>query len=263
MFIAIPSLDKNFTSTLFVPASHFEDLDAHPKKLVPYFQEHFPGVVPDLISEEDLKNQYKTNPHLPLISIKCTPYHYDSSVVILGDAAHAMVPFYGQGMNAGLEDVRVLYEHLDTHVPQVISSNEDRTKARAAALQAYTTERHPDAVTINDLALRNFKEMNHDVTSPLYRLRKTIEETLNDRFPGLEWATQYSRTLILHLPLLPHPVLGPHQLLLTPAPNDPNDHSDQKHRGENTRDYDARDRAGAQAATLLAAAAAATLLLFC
>jgi len=193
MFIAIPSLDKSFTSTLFIPASHFEDLDTHPEKLVPYFQEHFPGVVPDLIPENELKKQYKENPHLPLISIKCTPYHYTSSAVILGDAAHAMVPFYGQGMNAGLEDVRVLYEHLDAHTPQVLSSNSARTQARAAALQTYTAERHPDASAINDLALRNYREMSHDVSSPLYLLRKRIEETLNDRFPSLGWATQYSR----------------------------------------------------------------------
>jgi len=113
MFIAIPSLDKSFTSTLFLPESKFKALDANPKGLTAFFQEHFPGVVPELISKEDIYQQYTENLHLPLISIKCQPYHYGSSVVITGDAAHAMVPFYGQGMNAGLEDVRVLYDHLD------------------------------------------------------------------------------------------------------------------------------------------------------
>jgi kynurenine 3-monooxygenase len=192
MFIAIPSLDKSFTSTLFLPESRFKQLDARPDSLIPFFQENFPGVVPDLISEADIIHQYNENPHLPLISIKCKPYHYNSSVVILGDAAHAMVPFYGQGMNAGLEDVRVLYDHLDKH----ISPNSPKgslNELRAQALSEYTNDRHPDASTINDLALRNYQEMRSDVRSPVYLLRKFVEERLYAYFPSLGWATQYSR----------------------------------------------------------------------
>lgn len=185
MFIAIPSLDKSFTCTLFMPASHFERLDADPESIIAFFNQNFPGVADRLISASDLRKQYGENPHLPLISIKCTPYHFDSSCVILGDAAHAMVPFYGQGMNAGLEDVRVLFEFLDSH---------DSTPAgRAAALKEYTAQRTPDAAAINDLALRNYQEMRSDVKSPLYRLRKYVEEKMNVLFPSLGFATQYSR----------------------------------------------------------------------
>ncbi|KAK8237635.1 kynurenine 3-monooxygenase [Phyllosticta capitalensis] len=211
MFIAIPSLDKSFTCTLFLPADGFAELDANPDRLVPFFQKHFPGVVPDLISEEALQRQFSENPHLPLISIKCSPYHYGSSAVILGDAAHAMVPFYGQGMNAGLEDVRVLYDCLDQFSPPADKEPETataldasnyalvngdpvaRTNARARALDAYSALRRPDAHTINDLALRNYVEMRSDVTSPLYRLRKAVEEWLSVRVPSLGFATQYSR----------------------------------------------------------------------
>ncbi|KAF2089192.1 FAD/NAD(P)-binding domain-containing protein [Saccharata proteae CBS 121410] len=197
MFIAIPSLDKSFTSTLFLPASRFAELDENPNTLVQFFQENFPGVVPDLISESDLQKQYSENPHLPLISIKCAPYHFGSSAVILGDAAHAMVPFYGQGMNAGLEDVRTLYDILDTHCSTSESfpslSPESRARQRTLALDEYSKTRQPDAHAINDLALRNYQEMRSDVQSPLYRLRKFIEEQLHVRFPGLGFATQYSR----------------------------------------------------------------------
>lgn len=182
MFIAIPSADKSFTCTLFMSVSKFEQLDANPHDLIPFFKKNFPGVAGGLIAEDEIQRQYKENKHLPLISIKCQPYHYDSSVVILGDAAHAMVPFYGQGMNAGLEDVRVLFNILDKFAG-------DRSKA----LHAYTAQRHPDAVSINDLALRNYQEMSHDVTSPIYLLRKFVEERLNAYIPGLGWATQYSR----------------------------------------------------------------------
>jgi len=73
MFIAIPSLDKSFTSTLFMPATHFEHLDAHPEELVPFFNKYFPGVAGRLIPESDLRNQYDENPHLPLITINAAP----------------------------------------------------------------------------------------------------------------------------------------------------------------------------------------------
>lgn len=181
MFIAIPNTDKTFTSTLFMSKEDFEELEAS-GKVVEYFSKNFPAVVPDLIAEDDLLKQFTNNEHLPLISIKCTPYHYDSAGVIVGDAAHAMVPFYGQGMNAGLEDVRVLFETLD-------NNPNDRTKA----LNEYTKQRTPDAQTINDLALGNYREMASDVTKPLYLLRKWVEETLYVHFPSLGWATQYSR----------------------------------------------------------------------
>jgi kynurenine 3-monooxygenase len=181
MFIALPNLDKTFTSTLFLTREGFEQLDAS-GKVVEYFDRKFPGVVPDLITEDELCKQFTSNQHLPLISIKCTPYHYGDSGVILGDAAHAMVPFYGQGMNAGLEDVRVLFDFLDKYP-------EDRSKA----LSEYTKERTPDAQTINDLALGNYQEMASDVKKPLYLLRKWVEEQLYLYVPSAGWATQYSR----------------------------------------------------------------------
>lgn len=183
MFIALPNRDKTFTSTLFATRKGFETLDAGgPAAIVRYFHTKFPGVIPDLITEAELVRQYSENPHLPLITIKSTPYHFSSTGVILGDAAHAMVPFYGQGMNAGLEDVFVLFQLLDKY-PQ----------DRARALDIYSKMRTPDAHAINDLALRNYQEMASDVKKPLYLLRKKIEEGLDTWVPNLGWCTQYSR----------------------------------------------------------------------
>lgn len=147
-----------------------------------FFDHHFPGVTA-LIPPHELIASFEQNPHLPLISIKCTPHHFSSSAVLVGDAAHAMVPFYGQGMNAGLEDVRTLFAFLDRHPGG----------GRAEALDEYTAFRVPDAHAINDLALQNYVEMRASVLSPAYRLRKFLEESLSKYLPGLGWTTRYSR----------------------------------------------------------------------
>ena len=181
MFIALPSLDKSFTCTLFGPESLFLKLGTNSKELLSLFEQHFPGVIPDLISVDDVQRQFHRNPHLPLINIKCAPHHYSDSVVILGDAANAIVPFYGQGMNAGLESVRILFSKLD------------QFDERKTALSAYTDERVIDVHSIADLALSNYVEMRSSVTSPIYKIRKLVEETLYRYAPSLGWATQYSR----------------------------------------------------------------------
>ena len=92
-----------------------------------------------------------------------------------------MVPFYGQGMNAGLEDVRVLFQHLDAQ-PNI-----------AQALDAYTEERVPDAHAIVDLSMQNFEEMRSSVTNPLYKARKAVEEWISVLAPWTGVRTQYSR----------------------------------------------------------------------
>lgn len=194
MFIALPSGDKSFTCTLFAPSSHYLMLEGSPQKLVEFFDSHFPGVCPNLITPEELKEQFASNPHLPLISLKCKPHHFGSSVVIIGDAAHAVLPFYGQGLNAGFEDVRILFEHLDKHgVYDLTASLHSRGLSRRAALQAYTNQRTADTHAINDLSKQNYIEMRRGVKSPLYKLRKSIEETLDCYLPRLGWKTQYSR----------------------------------------------------------------------
>ncbi|KAF5878876.1 putative kynurenine 3-monooxygenase protein [Botrytis fragariae] len=190
MFIAIPSTDGSFTCTLFMPSRPFNELETDPKNVPAFFDEHFPGVT-KLIDHASLISSFKNNPHLPLISIKCKPYHFQDSVVILGDAAHAMVPFYGQGMNAGLEDVRVLYSVLDDEKRNFpLLSTE---ACRSVALGVYSEVRKADAHAINDLAFENYFEMRAAVISPVYKFRKWLEETLSVYVPRLGWQTKYSR----------------------------------------------------------------------
>lgn len=109
-----------------------------------------------------------------------------------------MVPFYGQGMNAGLEDVRVLFSILDKHSQRESNAPDDTApdqsaSQRASALAEYSALRVPDAYAINDLALQNYTEMRASVLSPTYRLRKYLEESLSVYLPGLGWQTKYAR----------------------------------------------------------------------
>lgn len=153
----------------------------------------------DLIPSSELVHSFESNPHLPLVSIKCRPYHFAASGVIIGDAAHAMVPFYGQGMNAGLEDVRVLFQILDKHITGREGSLGqdgqllDPVSQRELALAEYSAIRAPDAHAINDLALENYIEMRSSVLSRRYKWRKFLEEFVSMRFPSIGWQTKYAR----------------------------------------------------------------------
>lgn len=207
MFIALPSDGGTFVCTLFGTIELFSKLESSDEQFQKTFDELFPGVS-ELIPPQDLLKQFQHNPHLPLVNIKCAPHHYSSSVVILGDAANAMVPFYGQGMNAGLESVRVLFETID-NAKQASSRQEAGFSAQAhidgdidwhdpehclgAALREYTHLRAPDAHAIADLALGNYAEMSSGVVSRRYKFRKYIEETLDKWLPSIDWKTQYAR----------------------------------------------------------------------
>jgi kynurenine 3-monooxygenase len=150
--------------------------------------------VTSLIPPADLIASFHRNPHLPLISIKCKPYHYGASAVIVGDAAHAMVPFYGQGMNSGLEDVRILFDIIDKHARMdELSTGPVASASRERALSEYSAVRVPDAHAINDLALQNYVEMRASVLSPAYKLRKFLEEAVSKYLPSLGWQTKYAR----------------------------------------------------------------------
>ncbi|OCH95007.1 FAD/NAD(P)-binding domain-containing protein [Obba rivulosa] len=178
MLIALPNKDKTFTCTLFAPTEQFDRLKT-PAEIIPWFKDQFPDALP-LIGEQALLEDFAQNPRSPLISIKANPYHYKDRAIILGDAAHAMVPFFGQGLNCGLEDVRVLdvllrAEGVD---PAARPPGGKEDQALARALNRYSTTRHEDLVAICDLAMENYVEMRHDVVTPAYLFRKTLDNFL-------------------------------------------------------------------------------------
>ena len=113
MMIGHPNQDRSFTLSLFMPTSIFESLNTQ-DSLLQFFSDNFQDSIP-LIGVENIVSSYFSNKPQPLISIKCSPYHVGSKSLIIGDAAHAMVPFYAQGLNCGMEDCLVLEECLEKH----------------------------------------------------------------------------------------------------------------------------------------------------
>ncbi|MCH7547525.1 MAG: FAD-dependent monooxygenase [Planctomycetes bacterium] len=113
-----------------------------------------------------------SNPLGSLATVRCEPWHYQDKVVLIGDAAHAVVPFYGQGINAGFEDCRILDACLRQHPSD-----------RAGALRQFTVQRKINTDAIADLALANFIEMRDKVGSPAFLMKKKLEKTLHAFFP--------------------------------------------------------------------------------
>lgn len=180
MLIALPNLDKTFTCTLFFPfegEASFERLKTETDVKI-FFEKTFPDAVPLM---PDYINEFFTNPTSSLVTVKCFPWIREDKFALIGDAAHAIVPFFGQGMNCGFEDCRVLDELIEQH-------NDDWT----TILKEYQTFRKPDADAIADLAINNFTEMRDKTADPKFLLQKKIEARLHERYPD-KWIPAYSQ----------------------------------------------------------------------
>jgi kynurenine 3-monooxygenase len=180
MLIALPNLDGSFTCTLFFPfegKQSFENLDT-PEKVSMFFKSTFPDII-QLIP--DLNKQFTYNPIASLVTIKCFPWIREDKFALIGDAAHAIVPFFGQGMNCGFEDCRILDELIEQH-------GEDWEEI----LQQYQTLRKPDGDAIADLAINNFIEMRDRTADPKFLLQKKIEARLHEKYPD-KWIPAYTQ----------------------------------------------------------------------
>jgi kynurenine 3-monooxygenase len=180
MLIALPNMDGSFTCTLFFPFEgdiSFASLDTK-EKLTAFFKKTFTDAVPLMPTlEEDFFN----NPTSSLVTVKCFPWIREDHFALIGDAAHAIVPFFGQGMNCGFEDCRVLNELIAKH-----HDNWD------LILKEYQTLRKPDADAIAELALNNFIEMRDKVGDPKFLLQKKIETAFSKKYPG-KWIPAYAQ----------------------------------------------------------------------
>lgn len=178
MLIALPNLDGSFTCTLFFPFEGENSFQSIKDKetLNKFFNEIFPDAVPLMPT---LEEDFFSNPTSSLVTIKCFPWSYQDKLLLLGDAAHAIVPFFGQGMNCGFEDCTVL--------DRLMNSSDDLE----SVFKKFEAERKPNTDAIAELAVGNFVEMRDSVADPKFLLRKKIEANLSQRFPN-KWIPLYT-----------------------------------------------------------------------
>ena len=180
MVIALPNLDGSFTVTLFLSFDegeyNFNNLTT-PEIVTEFFQKEFPDaleLMPNLVED------FFDNPTAPLGTVKCSPWHYKGNTLLMGDSAHAIVPFYGQGMNASFEDVVEFDAVLDEHEGdwETIFSEYEKTRKK-------------DTDAIADLAIDNFHEMKDHVGQAIFQEKRKIEMALEREFPE-DYSSKYS-----------------------------------------------------------------------
>ncbi len=191
MLMGLANQDGGFTGTLFMPnkatevAPGFDEVRSM-EQAGRFFDGQFPDV-PALVP--DVVEQYLRNPQSSLVIVRCGPWNHGDKVALIGDAAHAIVPFYGEGMNAGYEDCKVLNDLLDRH-------GDDNW---GKVLHEYAASRKPNGDAIAELSLRNFIEMRDLVADPRFILRKKIEGRLQQKHPD-QWLPLYSQVKFTDIP---------------------------------------------------------------
>lgn len=187
MLIALPNPDGSFTCTLFLAFEGEYSFSKLPDTAAArrFFEEHFADA---LALMPDFDAEWEGNPTSSLVIIRCFPWSRNGKFLLLGDAGHAIVPFYGQGMNSGFEDCSILNEMIDEY-------SEDWS----VIMREFEKTRKPDADAIADLAMRNFVEMRDLTGQPEFLLRKKIEAHFNERHPD-KWLPLYSMVTFSHIP---------------------------------------------------------------
>ncbi len=187
MLIAMPNLDGSFTCTLFMPFEgevSFDNIKTKPQAKA-FFTSYFPNVMQVM---DDLMDDFFRNPTSAMVTMKCYPWTYWDKVALVGDSAHAVVPFYGQGMNTGFEDIYVLNQLIEQH------KNDWET-----IFSEYQLSRKPNADAIAELSYRNFMEMSSKTADPNFLLQKKIEKRFASKYPE-KWIPAYSRVTFSNRP---------------------------------------------------------------
>ncbi len=190
MLMALPNRDRSFTVTLYLPLGGEDGFDriGDAAAVQRLFDREFADAAPLI---EDLTRSFLDNPTGTLGTVRCRPWRHRDRVALIGDAAHAIVPFFGQGMNCGFEDCRVLDELLETH------GLDDWERV----LDEYARVRKPEGDAIAEMALDNFVEMRDRVGEPSFLLRKAVEHRLEEALPA-EYRSRYS--MVMYADAIPY-----------------------------------------------------------
>jgi kynurenine 3-monooxygenase len=168
MLMGLPNKDGSFTMTLYMPQSWFDEYKS-PSAFESYFKKYYPDAVPLM---PDFVQDYEANPQGFLGIVRMNPWIFEDQVALLGDAAHAMVPFFGQGMNSGFSDVQYLLDQMDAHPDDY-----------KIILRNYESHQLPSGNAIADMSRENFTEMCEKVGDEKFLLRKKVEHKLETSFP--------------------------------------------------------------------------------
>jgi kynurenine 3-monooxygenase len=173
MLIALPNVDGTFACILFLPfdgPDSFAELTTS-SSVVEFFQSRFPDA---LALMPNLAETFFSNPTGAMVTVKCSPWHIAGNALLMGDAAHAIVPFFGQGINCGFEDCTALLSLIDRHWPMWES-----------VFREFEEVRRTNTDAIADLAIENFVEMRDRVADPRFLFRKKVELALYAKYPLL------------------------------------------------------------------------------
>lgn len=171
MLLGFPNTDGSFTCSLHMPFEgepSFASLQTE-SDVVSFFEENFPDVVSHI---PNLAESFIKHPANPMLCIRCSPWTFSGKVVLIGDAAHVLYPYYGQGANAGFEDCSVLIECIEKH-----------GDAWPAILKEYETLRKPNMDAVADMCVQHYVEIRDSVGDPKFLLRKAVERRVNQMFP--------------------------------------------------------------------------------
>jgi kynurenine 3-monooxygenase len=188
LLMALPNLDGSFTATLYLPVdgpSSLQEL-ATAGDVRKLFEREFPDAIPLI---PDLAERFFDHPTGSLATVRCHPWHFEGKVALIGDAAHAMAPLFGQGMNCGFEDCVVLDSLLAEHGGD----------AWDTVFAEFARERKPHADAIADMSIENFDELRDRVADARFRLRKEVEHRLEQDWP-LEYRSRYSMVMFGDVP---------------------------------------------------------------
>jgi kynurenine 3-monooxygenase len=215
MLIALPNANGSYTCTLFLPWEgevSFEKLKT-PSDVRQFFEQHFADAAALI---DNLEETFFANPTGQMVTVKCQPWNVDERVLLLGDAAHAIVPFFGQGMNAGFEDLTILDDCIEQHMqlggPLYVNRREGETMPDAHSRRMrdgstgwskvfddFVARRKIDTDAIADMAVENFVEMRDKVADPKFQLEKAVEKILQNTFPG-QYFSRYSLVTFTNVP---------------------------------------------------------------
>ncbi len=190
MLIALPNFEGSFTCTLFLPfegAVSFEKLNNN-SQILSFFNKYFPDAVPLI---DDLGETFKSNPTGHMVTVKTAPWNIDGKVLLVGDAAHGIVPFFGQGMNCGFEDCTIFDE--------LISKYDNAEVKWDALFSDLYRARKVNTDAIADMAVENFVEMRDKVGDKHFLLEKAVEKVLQREFPG-RYVSRYGLVTFCNIP---------------------------------------------------------------